>query len=189
MNKTFSIISDMLFSWIILWTLLNNGLAVEVIKEGDSYSFHYRVDSQSDDVHFNHNEERRGYRTIGSYKVLLPDGRTQVVEYKVSDKDSGYVAKVSYQGVATEDKPQYGQPRFKGIKREIPAGSYANTVKIKPYGRDNKHIIQQASDIFTTINPSALENFTVIPSPELVTVASLFDLHTDPSSEERQQIL
>ena len=179
--------SDMLFPCILLWTLLSNSVAAQDIKEGDGYRFHYQVDSQSDNVHFKHNEDRRGYHTIGSYKTLLPDGRTQVVEYTVLDKDSGYVAKVSYQGVATEGKPQYGQPRFKGIKREIPAGSYAHTVKIKPHGRHIEHHNLQVSDVYTTINPIAIENVTVIPSPEIVTIATKYDLDLDTSSQERQQ--
>ena len=48
-------------------------------------------------------------------------------------------------------------------------------------------IKKQVSDIFTTMIPSAIENATVISSPELVTVASLFDINTNSSSEEREQ--
>ena len=73
-------VSDMLFNYILLWTLLKTSVAVDNIKAGDGYNLNYQVDSQSGNVHFSHNENRRGYHTVGSYKTLMPDGRTQVVE-------------------------------------------------------------------------------------------------------------
>ena len=57
--------------------------------ENPKYSFQYQVGNQDDKVHFGHAEDRHGDATRGSYKVLLPDGRTQVVQYNVLDKDSG----------------------------------------------------------------------------------------------------
>merc|ERR1712055_976111 len=50
-----------------------------------------------------HNEQRDGYSTSGSYRVALPDGRTQVVNYHTADAYSGNVVDVSYEGV-----PHYG---------------------------------------------------------------------------------
>ena len=54
----------------------------------DDYTYNdYAHETTADD---------KGYVT-GSYRVLLPDGRTQIVTYKADDY-SGYVADVKYEG-------------------------------------------------------------------------------------------
>ncbi|XP_050728937.1 cuticle protein 7-like isoform X1 [Eriocheir sinensis] len=62
------------------------------------YDFDYAIkDYNGND--FGHQESRDGYDTKGSYYVQLPDGRRQHVRYYVSG-DSGFVAEVTYEGVA-----------------------------------------------------------------------------------------
>ncbi|XP_047471401.1 pro-resilin-like [Penaeus chinensis] len=62
------------------------------------YNFNYAVnDAFGND--FGHQEGRDGYNTQGFYYVQLPDGRLQRVTYTVNG-DQGYVAQVTYEGVA-----------------------------------------------------------------------------------------
>merc|ERR1712150_432108 len=61
------------------------------------YGYEYAVADDYSKAAFGANEARDGYKTSGSYRVALPDGRTQVVNYHVDDAYSGYVADVSYE--------------------------------------------------------------------------------------------
>ena len=68
------------------------------------YEYKYGVDAQDGYkgyVKFDANEARDGYATYGSYRVLLPDGRTQIVTYKTDDGYSGNVMDVKYEGKAS----------------------------------------------------------------------------------------
>ncbi|XP_069977395.1 pro-resilin-like [Penaeus vannamei] len=78
------------------------------------YNFNYDVNAFGND--FGHQEGRDGYNTQGSYYVQLPDGRLQRVTYTVNG-DQGYVAQVTYEGVA-----QY--PAFQPSASYSPAPSY-----------------------------------------------------------------
>lgn len=69
-----------------------------LLQEIPRYDFDYGIkDYYGND--FGHQETRDGYNTKGSYYVQLPDGRLQQVRYYVNG-DSGFVAEVTYQGVA-----------------------------------------------------------------------------------------
>ena len=73
------------------------------------YAYEYAVADDYSKANFNQNEKRDGYATSGSYRVALPDGRTQIVTYNVADAYGGYVADVKYEGVAQypEVKPYH----------------------------------------------------------------------------------
>ena len=81
------------------------------------YNYAYAVKDDYAGLHFGQEEHRDGYATNGQYHVLLPDGRTQTVNYNVADDYSGYVADVKYSGEAHYDhhapvhhKPAYHKP-------------------------------------------------------------------------------
>ena len=87
------------------------------------YSFAYDVNDRDSGNDFGHREQSDGSVVTGRYRVLLPDGRVQVVTY-TADHTNGYQAQVEYEGEAKYDpvaprrasqaaRPasgQYGQP-------------------------------------------------------------------------------
>ena len=66
------------------------------------YSFAYEVIDPLGDANFGHRESSDGVVTEGEYRVVLPDGRTQIVTYTASDA-TGYVADVRYEGTINPD--------------------------------------------------------------------------------------
>ncbi|CAL4116863.1 unnamed protein product, partial [Meganyctiphanes norvegica] len=67
--------------------------------KGMPYDFGYGVKDEYQGVEFDQNESSDGNVVRGSYTVLLPDGRTQIVTYE-ADHDNGYRANVEYIGEA-----------------------------------------------------------------------------------------
>ena len=87
------------------------------------YGYEYAVADDYSKANFGQNEKRDGYSTSGQYRVLLPDGRTQIVTYGTADAYSGNVAEVVYEGTA-----HYGPgPAYK------PAPHPAPVYKPAPY--------------------------------------------------------
>jgi len=78
--------------------------------EPPKYVYEYGVADDYSHANFGHTESRDGYATKGSYRVALPDGRTQIVTY--SADENGYVADVKYEGVAKypEEKAYHPAP-------------------------------------------------------------------------------
>merc|ERR1712001_81206 len=77
------------------------------------YGYEYAVADDYSKANFGANEARDGYKTTGSYRVALPDGRTQIVNYHVDDAYGGYVADVSYEGHAAYPPAPVHKPAYK----------------------------------------------------------------------------
>lgn len=107
-----------MFQSLILISLLSLALAdnrypTSYPDANPAYEYTYNVYSQdpyNQHVSFNQDESRDGYNTHGEYSVILPDGRTQIVTYKV-EGDSGFIADVRFEGEAkySDFRPDYSQ--------------------------------------------------------------------------------
>ncbi|XP_042223352.1 pro-resilin-like isoform X2 [Homarus americanus] len=64
-------------------------------QKGMPYDFEWDIQNQDFGNAFSHVENSDGSTTQGEYRVLLPDGRTQVVKF--FDKGGGYNADVTYE--------------------------------------------------------------------------------------------
>jgi len=60
------------------------------------YVIGWDVDDEETENNFSHKETATGNEVTGEYRVLLPDGRTQVVSFRATP-ETGYVANVSYE--------------------------------------------------------------------------------------------
>ena len=90
------------------------------LQPAQPYNFAYAVEDVPSYNSFGHQETSDGKTVTGSYRVALPDGRTQIVTYKV-DGYSGFVADVKYEGVAKY--PEYSAPAYKAAPA-YPAPAY-----------------------------------------------------------------
>ena len=82
------------------------------LQEGMPFEFGYGVQDHYTGNDFSHNSESDGNVVNGEYRVLLPDGRTQIVTY-TADGYNGYKAEVTYEGEARPyeaPKQSYKQP-------------------------------------------------------------------------------
>ncbi|KZS15855.1 putative Cuticular protein [Daphnia magna] len=89
----------------------------EVTYAPQPYSFGYDVQDKESYTDFDHSEKADGKVTSGSYRVALPDGRTQIVSYQADE--NGYNADVKYEGEA--QYPEYKEPQYKAASYPSPA--------------------------------------------------------------------
>jgi hypothetical protein len=85
------------------------------MKTPQPYDFSWAVNDYYND--YSHSESSDGKVTTGSYHVVLPDGRTQIVTYKADSY--GYVADVKYTGEAKY--PEYVANNYKATTYSAPA--------------------------------------------------------------------
>ena len=85
------------------------------MKTPQPYDFSWAVKDYYND--YSHSESNDGKVTTGSYRVVLPDGRTQIVTYKADSY--GYVADVKYTGEAKY--PEYVANNYKATTYSAPA--------------------------------------------------------------------
>lgn len=90
-------------------------------QKGMPFDFAYGVVDAYSGNDYSHNSNSDGNVVKGEYRVVLPDGRTQIVSY-TADHDTGYVAEVSYEGEAQypETKPYQPAPAY-----SAPAPAYS----------------------------------------------------------------
>merc|ERR1712121_199618 len=84
--------------------------------KGMPYDYAYAVKDDYSGVDHSKSETSDGNEVIGEYRVVLPDGRTQIVTY-TADHYKGFVAEVTYEGEAQypepapyKPAPSYGPP-------------------------------------------------------------------------------
>uniref|UniRef100_A0A0N8E4F6 Cuticle protein n=1 Tax=Daphnia magna TaxID=35525 RepID=A0A0N8E4F6_9CRUS len=98
--------------------------------EKQPYSFTWDVKDEETYNDFVHSEKSDGKVISGSYRVELPDGRTQIVNYRADE--NGNVADVIYEGeaqypdekeykAATYEAPAYPAPAYKAPAYSAPA--------------------------------------------------------------------
>ncbi|XP_076065085.1 pro-resilin-like [Oratosquilla oratoria] len=64
------------------------------------FEFAYAVKDVYSGNDYAHEQKSDGVLTSGSYRVTLPDGRTEIVTFDADDAN-GYVADVNYEGEAS----------------------------------------------------------------------------------------
>merc|ERR1719154_214277 len=102
-------------------------------KEGQPFNFNVDVNDAYTNNVFNHGQSNDGKVTTGEYRVLLPDGRTQIVKY-TADHYNGFQAEVTYEGEAKpyvapertyeEPKHTYEAPSHHDNRYEAPEQTY-----------------------------------------------------------------
>ncbi len=94
------------------------------------YDFKYAVKDEPSYNDYSHSESSDGKTVTGSYRVVLPDTRTQVVNYKADDY--GYVADVKYEGEAKYDAYKSSYPKASYPGPAYPKPSYPEPAYPKP---------------------------------------------------------
>jgi len=99
-----------IIAWLTVGVTSQLPYAYKTPSHPAQYKYDWRVQDAYSANDFGQEEARSGYNIDGGYSVLLPDGRKQIVTYKVADAHSGYVADVRYEGEAKYEPYHPPQP-------------------------------------------------------------------------------
>ncbi|KAI9552951.1 hypothetical protein GHT06_020836 [Daphnia sinensis] len=136
----------------------------EVTYAPQPYSFGYDVQDKESYNDFDHSEKSDSYGVSGSYRVALPDGRTQIVTYKADSY--GYVADVKYEGEARypeyKETHQYKAPAYTAPAYPAPAYK-APEYKAPAYTAPAYKAPEYKAPAYTTPAPKAT-GYAVAPS-------------------------
>merc|ERR1719342_327302 len=120
--------------------------------EYSPYHFEYKVDDDKEYLHFGQEEEDDGAGNVhGYYHVQLPDGRLQLVDYKVSGY-SGYIADVQYDGEAHHPSKthhtgydRYGGHQSVGVIGGL--GRFGKAIPVSPAKVEPKAFVQKEQEL------------------------------------------
>ncbi|CAB3247521.1 unnamed protein product [Arctia plantaginis] len=120
-----------------------------------NYDFSYDVQDNGVSLDFGHNEKRKEDHATGSYHVLLPDGRMQLVEYEAGP--DGYKPQVMYMGTATFPSASTGD-KFDGYHYNA-ASNRQSVRQVAPRGsaRQPPSPVPQSAPPPHTASPNATQ--------------------------------
>merc|ERR1711981_507817 len=130
-------------NWFILpcCFLLSNGQSYSREEEYTRNPYTYRYNVAVPETYNNYEVYESGDEKVvsGSYKVDLPDGRTQIVTYEVHPV-KGYEAQVKYEGEAVyPDSPNYNPSPYGPPEPIKPYAAARNLKRQAPASKSPKH--------------------------------------------------
>eukprot|EP00090_Calanus_glacialis_P034160 TRINITY_DN570_c0_g1_i6.p1 TRINITY_DN570_c0_g1~~TRINITY_DN570_c0_g1_i6.p1 ORF type:complete len:668 (-),score=166.94 TRINITY_DN570_c0_g1_i6:158-2161(-) len=166
----------------------------------EPYEYQFKVDDPKTANRFEISESGSPEIVRGSYRVDLPDGRTQIVTYEVHP-DKGFDAKVTYEGTAQyPDTPDfvpsaYGPPEpirpgYAKFKRQSPTKpekkKIANKVREQRKAKTiavKKEAVPSADLLTASSEKHHFQNQKTQASQKKIEVASLDDTEDSPQAE------
>lgn len=140
------------------------------------YAFSYTVKDKASGDDFSHTQQQVNGAVKGSYNVMLPDGRMQVVTY-IAD-DQGYRAEVSYEGgpapvhkvphvFTPSSTPSPAFQTARPIYEHYKQLQYPNLIgsTVAPYYQSAQPVLNVRLDTYNTAPHKQLLHTKVIPSP------------------------
>ncbi|KAI8422348.1 LOW QUALITY PROTEIN: hypothetical protein MSG28_006210 [Choristoneura fumiferana] len=132
-----------------------------------NYDFSYDVQDSGVSLDFGHNEKRKDDRATGSYHVLLPDGRMQLVEYEAGPDGYKPQVRIQAKGVGTtrsRDDRAIGHIGHSLANMTIVlleytknyltrTGRYKQQVRVQVLEYNEKHKDDRATDSYSELLP------------------------------------